>query len=391
MELGDFIESNPGAGMGLLLCIAVCVLCIIVRICAAISSKKKPIKHENIITFHNLTGSDSVAGNDEAMEKIMSAIQEDDDLRDIVASVVGGNQFNNTNYKNIDTGDDGDFSEYVDGYYRYQKDNQVVIQRTKEQQRIFDEYFVIKNYKTIKCDSRLRRISKVLKIISHCLCWPGIILFVWGLIESEDGLKILGAFALVGAIVLRIVSGIVKRRYEDSIDISHAPKKVMTDEEYEKLVDEKIESMNIEQMGLEKLGLDPEQIQEIRPIVLRNKVINDYSLRVKNYKDNTIHSSTQHVTYLYFTDEQLFVYKIVFDMCCNMQDEWAKEFFYKDICDISTHTERNVLTDGKMKFEYSTVSFDIIVTNSEIGFVLDGDNENINSLMAMKQKIREKK
>ena len=278
-----------------------------------------------------------------------------------------------------------------DGYYRYQRDAQVVIERTEEQQRIFDEYFVIKNYKTVTCDSRLKRISKVLRTISHCLCWPGIALFLFGLIESEDGVKVLGIIAVIAAIILRIIARGVNKRFEDSIDISRAPKKVMTDEEYEKLVDEKIESMNIEQLGLEKLGLDPEQIQEIRPIVLRNKVINDYSLRVKNYNDNTIHSSTQHVTYLYFTDEQLFVYKIVFDMCCNMQDEWAKEFFYKDICDISTHTERNVLTDGKMKFEYSTVSFDIIVTNSEIGFVLDGDNENINSLMAMKQKIREKK
>ncbi len=294
----------------------------------------------------------------------------------------------NTAYDNIG---DADKTKVISGYYRYQEDNQIVIERTEEQQKIFEEYFVVQNIKTTICKSELKKKAKKLKTLSTVLLWIGILVLVIGIIASEIAVSVIGGVSIVAAIICKSVSNNLMEQFKRSIKISYAPNKVMTDEEYEKLVDEKIESMNIEQMGLDRLGIDPEQIKEIRPIVLRNKVINDYSLRVKNYQDNTIHSSTQHVTYLYFTDEQLFVYKIVFDMCCNMQDEWAKEFFYKDICDISTHTQRNVLNDGEMKFEYSTVSFDIIVTNSEIGFVLDGDNENINSLMAMKQKIREKK
>ena len=122
-----------------------------------------------------------------------------------------------------------------------------------------------------------------------------------------------------------------------------------------------------------------------------DKVIKNTSLTVRNKNNNSLHSSTQHVTYLYFTDEQLFVYKIQFDMCCNMQEEWASEFFYKDICDVSSYTRKNVLKAEDFEFEYSTVSFEIIATNSKIGFDLDGDNENVDSIQAMKQKIRDKK
>ena len=142
---------------------------------------------------------------------------------------------------------------------------------------------------------------------------------------------------------------------------------------------------------MDRLGLDPDQVKEIRPIVIRDKVINKTSLTVSSEKDRSIHSSTQHVTYLYFTDEQLFVYKIQFDMCCNMQDEWASEFFYKDICDVSSYTSRNVLKVGNFEYEYSTVAFNIIASNSQIGFELNGANENVGSIQAMKQKIREKK
>ena len=276
------------------------------------------------------------------------------------------------------------------GYYRYQKDNQIVITRTKEQQRIFDEYFVVKNIKNVTCDSSLKEKSQMMKIIS-------IILFALGVIVALMGLG-LGKIAIIAGLCIVVIGGGIslisssyKKKYKASIKATVAPKKIMTDDEFEKLVDKKIKEMNVEKLGMERLGIDTEQVKEITPIVLRDKVVNERSLRVYNKETGTLHSSTQYVTMLYFTDEELFVYKIQFDMCCNMQDEWTSEFFYKDICDISSHTYKNVLKFEGVDYEYSTVSFSIIASNSSIGFDLDGNNENVGSIQAMKQKIREKK
>lgn len=284
-------------------------------------------------------------------------------------------------------------------WYRTQTASQPVIERTEEQQRIVDEYFRIRNYKTTTCISAHKKKYKLLKKLGTVVLVLGIalsaFLFLKHEADFEDALEnplfILGLVTIAGGLVCKFVAGRFKKAFEDSIKHSTAPKAVMTDEEYEQLVDQKIEEMDIKALGLDRLGLDPDQIKEINPIILRDKVIEKYSFTVYNDEDESTHSSTQHVTYLYFTDEQLFVYKIVFDMCCNVQDEWAHEFFYTDICDIRSYTSRNILKTDHGDFEYSTVAFDIISTNSEIGFVIDGDNENINSLQAMKQKIRERK
>ena len=52
------------------------------------------------------------------------------------------------------------------GYYRYQKDNQLVIERTAEQKRIFEEYFVVRNYKTTTCDTSIKKTVTIPKVPS---------------------------------------------------------------------------------------------------------------------------------------------------------------------------------------------------------------------------------
>ncbi len=305
----------------------------------------------------------------------------------------GNNLGNNTNNASnpIDNIGEVDKVEREKGHYRYQNDNQVVIKRNEEQQRIKDEYFVVKNIETTTCDSSLKKKAKKIKAASGAMLWIGIILGAIGIIGDKTALLVIGIISVIASIVCKIVNSKLLKKFQESIKVTVAPKKLMTDAEYEELVAKRIEAMNIGQVSLDKLGLDPDQVKEIQPIILKDKVIKDHSFRVKNKENGSLHSSTQHVTYLYFTDEQLFVYKIVFDMCCNMQEEWASEFFYKDICDVSSYTTKNVLAIDDFKFEYSTVSFEIIASNSKIGFDVDGDNENVGSIQAMKQKIRERK
>ena len=277
------------------------------------------------------------------------------------------------------------------GYYRYQEDVQPVIKRTDEQQRIYEEYFVVKNIKTTTCDSSAKKTADILKIVATALFWLGLVGIIFGVVDYRDALLYLGIVFVVGAIGCYIGCSVLMKKFKASIKESVAPKKLMTDEDYQRLVEQKIEEMNIEQRGLDKLGLDPDQVREIRPIVMKDQVFANYSLKVHNRKEGKVFSSTNHVTYLYFTDEQLFVYKIEFDMCCNKQIEKANEFFYQDICDIYSCLESNVLEIADIKIEYSTFYFNIIASNSQIGFELAGDSESIDSIQAMKQKIREKK
>ncbi|MGN1373556.1 MAG: hypothetical protein ACI4VK_05900 [Candidatus Coproplasma sp.] len=257
-------------------------------------------------------------------------------------------------------------------YYRWQSDKQIVIERTPEQQRIFDEYFVIKNYVYKK---------KPLLVIGLIALLAGLAAVIAGLF-TKPIVWIIGAAVAVFGIILLIA-------YSKSKKIK--PGTIMTDAEYENLVVEHINKMNVGMMGLHKLGLAVDQVKAIKPVFLRDKVITKTSLKVFNPEDCSMHSSTQYVIVLYFTEEQLFVYKVQFDMCCNMQDEWTKEFFYKDICDFSSVDEYNILTVGSNKYEYNTLTFSIISTNSRIDFTIDGKNPNVNSVQEMKKKIREKK
>lgn len=294
-----------------------------------------------------------------------------------------------------------------DGYYRWQRDKQkkATIKRTPEQQQIVDEYFIIKNYSTTTANSTLL----ALKFVFQVAFWLFLAIMVITAVTAE-----FNSTYLIIAIVSFIVSKIAEHFYKKSVNTVTAPKKVMTDEEYEALVRQKIEDMNVKEMGLNRLGLDPDQVAEIQPIVFRDKTRTDESLVVYNDKKGKLYSSTQYVFYLFFTDDQLLVYKFQFDMCCNLKDEWTSEFFYKDICDVSSHTSTNIVTVGSdsgnknagetnklgaeknmnaraKQIEYSELEFTIIASNSSIGFTMDASKERLESVQAMKQKIREKK
>ncbi len=258
-------------------------------------------------------------------------------------------------------------------YYRYQPDRQEVIERTPEQKKIFDEYFVIKNFKFT---------NKPLLIASLVSFLISIILTIIFVKKDNIALLISGIVCFVLFLILLVLY--IKK-------IAYLPLKVMTDEEYEKLVNKKIESLNLKKLGAERLNIDLEQIKEIEPIILKDKVLDKTSLRVYNPKDKSIHSSTQNVIVIYFTDEQLLAYKIQFDMCCNAKKEWTSEFFYQDVCDVSSYEYSNIYLVNNIRFDVNELKFEIISTNSSIGFVMNGAPSSNQSIQAMKQKIRDKK
>ncbi len=258
-------------------------------------------------------------------------------------------------------------------YYRYQDDKQKVIERTPEQKKIFDEYFVIKNDITKK---------KPLLLISLALFLIGMVFLILFFAKLNTTFLIFGIIGLFIGFIFSVI-------YNKMVNIY--PKKIMSHEEYEKLVDKKIESLKVKDLALSKLNLDPEQVSEIEPIIIRNKVVTDTSLIVYDAKNKLVHSSTNFVAVLYFTDTQVLTYKIQFDMCCNEKEEWSSELFYQDICDVSSLQESNIITCGKDKFEYNFVNVNIISINSSISFALNNAQSHNSKIQAMRQKIRDKK
>lgn len=209
---------------------------------------------------------------------------------------------------------------------------------------------------------------------------------------------------------------VFNNKFKNSIVRSDAPKALLSDEQYEALVEEKIKEMDVINLGLNRLGLDESQVKEIKPVIVKDKIVkNKTSLLVYNPSDNSLHSSTQYVTILYLTDSQLFQYDIKFDMCCNYKEEATREIFYDDICDVSTHLEKvthdnNILNSfsvkqesyrpeqiinsevSKAKFEENIMSCYIFTSNSVFNFAVnDSDLEKVFSIKAMMQKIRDKK
>ncbi|MDE7463541.1 MAG: phage holin family protein, partial [Clostridiales bacterium] len=236
---------------------------------------------------------------------------------------------NNSGANNTQGGADGSVNEVIPKltginaeYSSWCRDNQPVIMRSPEQQNLVDKYFRVKN---------IVKSNKVLLVIGALVLAVGVILaviFVATLFKN---------IALIVAGSILIIAGVVFLAFYKKSFCRVPPIDMISHEEYEQIVKNTIRNMNVEKKGLEHLGIDEEQIREIRPLVFTDDEVTYTSLVALDAEKNKVHSSTQTVMLVYFTDAQLFVYKLQFDLCCNKQQEWTSEFFYSDICDISTH------------------------------------------------------
>ncbi len=280
--------------------------------------------------------------------------------------------------------------EYVDGYFRYQLDEQPVIDRTEQQEKICNEFFIIQNLKTTTCNPELKKRAYIFNMLSRITMILGVFLLILSIAEVIEN-SIWSFVCLGSALLCGIIVHFTNTAFENSISTKKHPKVVMKDETFEALVEKKIEEMNVVELAHERLGLDKSQTKEVKPIIITANAHEDYTLKYYNKVTNNLYTSSKSVTVLFFTNEQLFVYKIVFDMCCDVQKEWTNEFFHDDICDLSTTIKKNIFTVDDEKFEYSTIDCNIIVTNSSIGFTIEGSGDRFASVQAMKQKIRDKK
>ena len=184
-----------------------------------------------------------------------------------------------------------------------------------------------------------------------------------------------------------------------------------TDAQYLEIVNEQIGSLESRKArALSRLGLDEEQVNEIPPAYFQGfALLEDEVKGIKNdwirlgAKDRIV-TPTSELTWLFFGDEQVYVYKVRVDTCDNsLKSERTQEYFYRDVTAFasssdSVRTKVPVNKKGcvSQKVEYvdrsvEMESFRIVVPGEIFECPLSPEDDNESKISAMKQKLREKK
>lgn len=202
-------------------------------------------------------------------------------------------------------------------------------------------------------------------------------------------------------------------RYFNSVPIKAGcfSKTFATDSDYLKIVNEQVGSLEDRKTrALSRLGVDEDQVCEIPPVCFQGfTTLEDDVKGIKNdwirlNSNGHIVTPTKELTWLFFGNEQVFVYKVRIDTCDNsMKSERTQEYFYKDVTAFASSSDsvRTKVPNVKKGCGTETVeyvdrnvdkeSFRIVVPGEIFECPLSPEDDNESKISAMKQKLREKK
>jgi len=174
----------------------------------------------------------------------------------------------------------------------------------------------------------------------------------------------------------------------------------MPDEEYDALVRGVVARLDPNARGLRKLVLDESEVE--RTITFANYKYSPifkegYYERIG--EDGKFRSSVFEVTNIYFTQNQMAVYKLILSSEWEQHDERTFEYHYKDITAFSTLTHQEDTLkddkDGGKKKEYRTVQNEFLIVVPGDSFSVSLGNkpteEEESAIQGMKSLLREKK
>lgn len=164
--------------------------------------------------------------------------------------------------------------------------------------------------------------------------------------------------------------------------------KRMSDAEYDALV--RKETSNLKQRGMDKIGLDEEQLKEIEPVHFEDFVFNDDCYQKKG-DDDIWRSSKYQVTWLFFSDTEVFVYQKTISFDEKKDKERTEEYFYKDIVSFSTVNENEEIDIDGVIQRFDVTQFKIVVPGDSFFCAMCQNEYTERSIQGMKSKLREKK
>ena len=177
--------------------------------------------------------------------------------------------------------------------------------------------------------------------------------------------------------------------------------KGLSDDEYEEMIRKTVNSLNIKQKALGKIGVDESQVTEIEPIHFEGYLYDHKNALVRPGKDRLYRSSMYQVTWLFFSDTQVYVYQYTFNMAEDSRKEETQEYFYKDITNVTTSSDSvekevpdKVSCTGKTSYIRTSVDtdkFKIVVPGESLFCSMVQTDYTERAIQGMKAKLREKK
>lgn len=187
--------------------------------------------------------------------------------------------------------------------------------------------------------------------------------------------------------------------------------KYVTDDEYMVLVDELVGAIDDRKSrALSRLGLDEDQVKEIPPVSFQGYTFLEGDVKgvkrdlMRLTASRRLITPTRELTWLFFGNDQVYIYKIRIDTCDNsIKSERTQEYFYKDVTAFATSSdsvtvkERNIKRGcGKETAEFvdrpvEVEKFRIVVPGEVLECAISPEDDNEPKIAAMKQKLREKK
>ena len=178
-------------------------------------------------------------------------------------------------------------------------------------------------------------------------------------------------------------------------------KRWMTDEEFVKLIDAKLEALKLKDKALSKIGLDIEEVNEIAPVNFVDFVLEDAYVKKTEFGDYV--SNYIQSTWLFFSSTQVYLYTYTLWLDRDKKKEDTLEYFYKDITAMSTSSKesrtKSVLSYkkggclGGKKVSLAnteiieTTKFQLTVPGDKLWISMKGSEQNEACVQAMKHKL----
>jgi hypothetical protein len=185
--------------------------------------------------------------------------------------------------------------------------------------------------------------------------------------------------------------------------------KNISDGDYDKLVQDKLAGLNLKQKALDKIGVDESQVKEVEPAEFKNWYFgekggkSDKNIWVKRGKDGKFRTTAFQVSWLFFSDKQVYAYQYTLHMNEDSKKERTEEYFYRDITNFTTVSESEQkeyrrIGKGclvkKLEVEHQNVDYErfaISVGGERFLCEMINDDDATSRVQAMKAKLREKK
>ena len=167
----------------------------------------------------------------------------------------------------------------------------------------------------------------------------------------------------------------------------------LTNKGYDKIVQNRLQSLNAKENALARLGIDESQVIEIPPIYFDGYVFNSDVL-CKFTGEESVTSAYQ-FTWLFFGNTQIYAYQYTFHTDSLLTEEKTFEVFYKDVSMSmkGVNGEEKLTTKGCVT-EYKPIKFDsfeLYVQGDSFRCTCRRTEYTDRAIAAMLMKIREKK